>query len=120
MIKGNDQMISSPNPKAEKKTYDLNFGGLPFKLRSSHDESTVFELAQYVDNKMHQSLSAVRSGSYQNAAVLAALNIAEELILLKKTAWKELDQLERKLKTLSDQIENSKPQKNKTENSSVI
>ena len=91
-----------------KKTYELDIAGLPFKLKSSHDESTVQELVQFVDNKIKQAMAATKSGAYQSAAVLAALNIAEELILLKRRAVRELDQLEDRANKISQDLENTK------------
>ena len=91
-----------------RKSYDLKIAGLPFKLRSSHDEETVKELVDFVDQKINQALQLAKSGSFQSAAVLAALNIAEELILLKKRAHRELDILEEKALKLSQDLESSK------------
>jgi len=94
--------------KDARKTYELSFGGLPFKLRSSHDEQTVRELSDFVEKKLQQALTATKSGSYQSAAVLAALNIAEELILLKRRAINELDKIEERAQKISNDLENSK------------
>ncbi len=92
----------------EKETYEFQIAGLPYKLKSSHDEKTVQELVDFVDQKVKQALAVTKSGSFQSAAVLAALNIAEELILLKRRAHRELDLLEEKTLKLADSIENSK------------
>ncbi len=97
-----------------KKTYDLNIAGMSFKLRSSHDEQTVKELVEFVDGKTKEAMQALKSGSFQSAAVLAALNIAEELILLKKRAHHELDLLEEKALKLSQNLEHSKTLKGPT------
>jgi cell division protein ZapA len=94
----------------EKKTYELHFGGLPFKLRSSHNEETVQELAQLVETRLQQALQSTKSGSFQSAAVLAALNIAEELILLKRRALSELHRIEERTLKISQELENSKVQ----------
>ncbi len=96
-----------PNPK-DKSTYEFQIAGLPYKLKSSHDELTVQELVDFVDQKVKQALSVTKSGSFQSAAVLAALNIAEELILLKRKAQQELDILEEKTLKLAESIETSK------------
>ncbi len=92
----------------DKKTYEFQIAGLPYKLKSMHDEATVQELVDFVDQKVKQALSVTKSGSFQSAAVLAALNIAEELILLKRKAQRELDLLEEKTLKLADSIEDSK------------
>lgn len=93
---------------ADKKTYEFNIAGLPYRLRSSHDDQTVNELVEFVNNKMKQAMAATKSGSFQSAAVLAALNIAEELILLKKRALSELDELEDRALRMSQDLENFK------------
>ena len=92
----------------EKTTYEFQIAGLPYKLKSLHDEKTVQELVDFVDQKVKQALSITKSGSFQSAAVLAALNIAEELILLKRKAHRELDLLEEKTLKLAEDLENSK------------
>ena len=94
--------------ESNKTLYELSIAGLPFKLKSSHDEQTVQQLVEFVDQKVKEALQATKSGSFQSAAILAALNIAEELILLKKRAIKELDRLEDKAQKLSQNLENSK------------
>lgn len=96
--------------KDTRQTYELSFGGLPFKLKSSHDEQTVRELSDYVEQKLQQALAATKSGSYQSAAVLAALNIAEELILLKRRAVRELERIEERAQKISNDLEHSKSQ----------
>ena len=92
----------------EKKTYEFSIAGLPYKLRSSHDEETVNQLVQIVDQKIQQAMVATKSGSFQSAAVLAALNIAEELILLKKRAHREIERIEDRAMKLSQDLESSK------------
>jgi cell division protein ZapA len=92
----------------DKTTYEFQIAGLAYKLKSSLDETTVQELVEFVDQKVRQALSVTKSGSFQSAAVLAALNIAEELILLKRKAHQELDLLEEKTLKLADSIDNSK------------
>lgn len=88
-----------------KQSYEFKIAGMPFKLRSSHDPETVEELVDFVDERIRQAMSVTKSGSFQNAAVLAALNIAEELILLKHRGLKELDRLEEKALRLASDIE---------------
>jgi cell division protein ZapA len=90
---------------ATKKVYEVQVAGLPLKLRSSHDTQTVSDLINFVDQKVKEAMSANSSVSYQNALVLASLNIAEELLLLKKTASVELDRVEQRARGILDQIE---------------
>lgn len=90
------------------KTYDFHIAGVPYKLKTSHDDATVIELVEFVNQKMNDALSATKNGSFQNAAVLTALSLAEELILLKRKANKELDRLEEKASRLAIELETSK------------
>lgn len=92
----------------DKKTFDFLIAGVPYKLRTSHDDATVQELVDFVNDKMNQALAVTKNGSYQNAAVLTALNLAEELILLKRKAHRELEKVEEKILKLSVELENTK------------
>lgn len=93
---------------SEKQTYNFLIAGVPYKLKTSHDDATVQELVDFVNNKMNQAMSLTKNGSFQNAAVLTAMNLAEELILLKRKAHRELEKLEEKAMQLSIDLENSK------------
>ena len=96
---------------SKKKTFDFKIAGVSYKIKTSHDEKTVEELVQLVNSKVSDAMKATKNGSFQNAAVLAALNMAEEMLLLKKRAQAELEKLEQKAQKLSDDIENSKMNK---------
>lgn len=96
---------------SDKKTYDFLIAGVPYKLKTSHDDATVEELVKFVNDKMNQAMTITKNGSFQNAAVLTAMNVAEELILLKRKAHRELEKLEEKALQLSMDLENSKNNK---------
>ena len=96
---------------SEKKTFNFLIAGVPYKLKSSHDDATVQELVDFVNGKMNQAMTVTKNGSFQNAAVLTAMNVAEELILLKRKAHRELEKLEEKALRLSMDLENSKSNK---------
>ncbi|MNK93917.1 Cell division protein ZapA [compost metagenome] len=96
---------------SEKKTYSFLIAGVPYKLKSSHDDATVQELVEFVNDKMNQAMAVTKNGSFQNAAVLSAMNVAEELILLKRKAHRELEKLEERALQLSFDLENSKNNK---------
>lgn len=93
---------------SDKQTFNFLIAGVPYKLKTSHDDATVQELVDFVNNKMNQAMSLTKNGSFQNAAVLTAMNIAEELILLKRKASRELEKLEERAVQLSIDLENSK------------
>ncbi len=97
---------------AEKKTFNFLIAGVPYKLKTSHDDATVQEMVDFVNGKMDQALGVTKNGSFQNAAVLSAMNMAEELILLKRKAHRELERLEEKVLKLSVDLESSKISRN--------
>lgn len=88
---------------SSQKKYDVEIAGVPLRLRSSHDEKTVSELVEFVNRKLDQALTVTKSGSIQNAAILAALHIAEEHMLMKRQALSELEGFEQRAeKILAD------------------
>lgn len=94
-----------------KKQFHFKIAGVSYKIKTSHDEKTVDDLVKYVNDKVTEALGVTKNSSFQNAAVLAALNIAEEMILLKRRAQAELEKLEAKALKLSQDLENSKANK---------
>ncbi|MBC7420354.1 MAG: cell division protein ZapA [Bdellovibrio sp.] len=94
-----------------KKLFNFKIAGVSYKIKTSHDEQTVNELVDFVNTKVTEAMGATKNSSFQNAAVLAALNIAEEMILLKRRAQAELNKLEAKAKKLSQDLENAKTNK---------
>lgn len=96
---------------SEKKTFDFLIAGVPYKIKTSHSDEVVKEMVEFVNSRMTQALAHTKNGSFQNAAVLTAMNLAEELILLKRKAYKELARIEEKALRLEVEIENSKDSK---------
>ena len=58
--------------------------GKTYSLKSSSDQMNMEEVAAYVDSKMRELAAARSKTSSADLAVLAALNIAQELIELQK------------------------------------
>jgi len=61
------------------KVVTIEIQGLRYPIRSELDEQYVIELARYVDGKMARAGYEVPTGESLKIAVLAALNIADEL-----------------------------------------
>ena len=57
----------------------VDIHGQRYAVRSDLDPAYISELAMYVDEKMQLASSEVQSGESMKVAVLAALNIADEL-----------------------------------------
>jgi cell division protein ZapA len=90
-----------------KRVYEVTIAGVPLKLKTSQDPEMVKSLVSFVDKKVQQALPATKSGSVQNAALLAALNLAEELFEIKAKAKTQLDKFEKKAQKVFSEIESS-------------
>ncbi len=88
------------NNQVKKEFFTINVGGMNLKLKSSYNEETIKQLANYVNQKFTKARDSMKSGSFQMAAILTALNIAEDHILLKKHTLSELDQIENKVQAI--------------------
>lgn len=90
------------------KLHEVVIAGVPLRLKSSHDQDTVNELVALVDRKVREALHLTKSGSIQNASILAALHLAEEYLMLKRQAKAELDNLETKAQKIISDLESSR------------
>jgi cell division protein ZapA len=86
-------------------TYEFHIAGVPYRLKTHHEAQVVEQLVGLVHQKMQQALRITRSGSYQNAAVLTALQLAEELTSLKYNAQNQIAEIESQLSNLKSKIE---------------
>ena len=91
----------------QKSIYEVQIAGVTFKLKTYHDQNLVNEMIEFVNDKFEQCMHITRNTSVQNAAILTALNLAEELIMLKKNAIDQLEHIEKKAQKLSSSIESS-------------
>ena len=71
----------SPDARGESTTrvVSVEIQGLRYPIRSDLDEQYIVRLAAYVDAKMQRATNEVPTGESMKIAVLAALNIADEL-----------------------------------------
>ena len=99
-------------PAAEsvnRSVFNVQVAGLPLKVRSSHDAKIVDELVQIVDQKVKEAMQTNATVSFQNALVLASLNLAEELVLLKQTLFSGLDRVETRSREILDRLDDVVP-----------
>lgn len=85
------------------KILEIEIFGQHYKIRvkGEEDEKYVGHLTSYVDQKMHEVAVKSKSADHTKIAVLAALNIADELFLSEK----KLDQLNEALGHMETEIE---------------
>lgn len=103
------QVVGSPGSGDSARPLEVSIAGVPLRLKSSHDLETVNELVRMVDDKIRQALPLTKTGSIQNASILAALNMAEELLLLKRRARELVDGLEARAARVIEDMEKSGP-----------
>lgn len=66
-------------PDFSSRVVSVEIQGLRYAIRSSLDEQYIVRLASYVHGKMERAQEEVPTGESLKVAVLAALNIADEL-----------------------------------------
>ena len=64
---------------AEEEVISVEIRGLRYPIRSALDAEYVGRLASYVDGKMRAAADSTPTGDMLRLAVLAALNVADEL-----------------------------------------
>jgi cell division protein ZapA len=85
-----------------KKALDVEILGQKFTISSEAEEGYMLKVAGYVDSKMQELMQASKPVAKSNVAMLAALNIADELHRLKdshEAVLNRLDQLSKRIST---------------------
>ncbi len=83
-----------------KRSVSINLGGQELNLRTTCSDAVLTEILSYVEDKFNKSFSSVKSKSPDKAAILTALNIAEENFLLRENCILELTSIENKAKSI--------------------
>jgi cell division protein ZapA len=104
-----DRLAAAPNSDRKAMASTVNIAGVPLRLKSSHDDQIVNELVSLVDRKVREALPLTKTGSIQNAAILAALHMAEELVMLKRRTRDLIDEVEERTRRVIEDLEQSSP-----------
>ena len=91
------------SPVEEKPIYDFLLAGIPLRLRSSQPEEVVMQIIGEVEQRLHQTQTVTKSGSLPKAAILVALNLAEELMMFKQELRMLKSELQREVALLEQQ-----------------
>ena len=89
-------------PTSRIVTVDIH--GQRYPIKSSLDAAYVAELAAYVDQKMKLALQECPSGDTLKVAVLAALNIADEVFRLREEKSRAGDGLATRAAALAQEL----------------
>jgi cell division protein ZapA len=91
------------------KTIEVEIFGQRFPINGDADESYVHGLAQLVDKHMKHIAQGTKSITPYKLAVLAAINIAHELFESEKKRQQDEADVERRMVTLMQSIEDQIP-----------
>ena len=78
------------------KATTVQIMGREYKIRGFADKDYIVKVAQYVDGKMRELSRSSSLPSHDKIAILAALNIADELFQEKQATSEALSSIERK------------------------
>ena len=87
------------------KTIEVEVYGQRFSLQGEADEKYFHELAKFVDSQMRMLSQKMTTGTPTKLAILAAINIADQLFHQKRRRKGSEEEIERKAQEILDSIE---------------
>lgn len=87
------------------KTIEVEVYGQRFSLQGEADEKYFHELAQFVDEQMRMLSQKMTTGTPTKLAILAAINIADQLFRQKRQRRSSEEDVERKAQEILESIE---------------
>lgn len=91
------------------KTIDVEIYGQQFSINGDADDAYVRRLAEVVDKQMRHVAQGMKTATPHKLAVLAALNIAHELVACEKKIEQMEADMERRMLLLMESIEEQVP-----------
>jgi len=79
--------------------------GQKFMVKSESNDDYVVQIARYVDDKINEVIENTKSVASINVAILAAMNIADELLKIKRDNGDKFQTVEKKIKDLIELID---------------
>jgi cell division protein ZapA len=89
----------------EKSATTVEILGREYRIRGSADGEYVREVARFVDEKLREVSKGGAGQPADRVAILAAMNIADELFQLRRAASEEITSIERRAEGLISLIE---------------
>ncbi|MBK8377231.1 MAG: cell division protein ZapA [Nitrospira sp.] len=91
------------------KTIDVEIYGQRYSINGEADESYVKQLADMVDKQMNQVAAGMRSATPAKLAVLAAFNLAHELMESERKSRQGEADADRRVASLMESIDQQMP-----------
>ncbi len=89
----------------KERLVEIKVFGQTYTVKTDAEEDYIQEVARYVNDKMEEVLKKTKSVSTLNVAILAALNIADDLLKEKEKRTALLREVAAKSKDLVDKID---------------
>ena len=90
----------------ENKTLKVTIFGAEYTLRAkASDSAQIYQIAEYVDDKMREVQTLKPNRPLHQIAILAALNIAEELFVKQNSAPETSNDFKMKIIEISNKLE---------------
>ena len=85
----------------KQKALDVTILGRSYKVTCADDErEDLLKAVQYLDHKMHEIRESGKVGSTERIAVMAALNIAHELLMARNPDAFDMESLRRRMASM--------------------
>jgi len=85
----------------KQKALDVTILGRSYKVTCADEErDALLKAVQYLDHKMNEIRSSGKVGSTERIAVMAALNIAHELLTARNPDGFDMDSVRRRMATM--------------------
>lgn len=98
----------------KKQTVTVNIFGEEYPIRGDADPDYIVSVASYLDDKMREVAERNANKSPTKVAILAALNITDELFQARKATSREIKDLEEKTQTIIDWLDSRLPEESTT------
>ncbi len=89
----------------EKKTLRVNIYGTEYPIRGVADEEYILKVAEYVDSKMREIDKKIAVKSALKVAILAALNITDELFRALNEKEELVERYEKRINRLISRLQ---------------
>ena len=98
-----NEQVEMENTKATT----VEIMGREYRIRGAADEQYVREVARFVDAKLREVSQTASSPASDRVAILAAMNIADELFQLRRASTDEMSAFAKKAESLLDLLDDS-------------
>lgn len=88
-----------------RRILTVDIFGRRYKIETEHDPETIEELAGHVDRRMRAISGRIEPGDVVGAAVLAALNIADDYYQTRRTLEQRDEEITERTRELVDRID---------------